>query len=213
MNLRHWNSATVTEASYLGKGVLKAVENINTKISEAIDYGLDASDIYADRQGNDRGRRHKRTRSNLGANAILAVSIANSKSSFPCTGDPAVSFAWRNFRKPSSCSDDEYLKRWQLMQRILVDVQEFMIMPVGAPTFRESTALVCRSFPCTCMHFLKAEGLATSVGDEGGFAPEPRKLMKKRSSTILEASRRKQDTSQDKDFMHCHGRSFQRMER
>ena len=96
------------KARYLGKGVLKAVENINTKISEAI-VGLDASDIYA--VDNDRGRRHKRQIKSW-SQCDPCSFYRNSKSSFPCTGDPAVSFAWRNFRKPSSCSDDEYLKRW-----------------------------------------------------------------------------------------------------
>ena len=103
------------KARYLGKGVLKAVENINTKISEAI-VGLDASDIYAVDKAMIEADGTK-DKSNLGANAILAVSIAAARAAATCTGDPAVSFPWRRFRKPSSGSDDEYLKRWMLMQQ------------------------------------------------------------------------------------------------
>ena len=95
------------KARYLGKGVLKAVENINTKISEAI-VGLDASDIYAVDKAMIEADGTK-DKSNLGANAILAVSIATARAASLALEIP---FAWRNFRKPSSCSDDEYLKRW-----------------------------------------------------------------------------------------------------
>ena len=155
------------KARYLGKGVLKAVENINTKISEAI-VGLDASDIYAVDKAMIEADGTK-DKSNLGANAILAVSIATARAASLALEIPL-------YRLLGGISGNRLPVP---MMNILnggahaantVDVQEFMIMPVGAPTFREALRWCAEVFHALAA-LLKAEGLATSVGDEGGFAP------------------------------------------
>ena len=96
------------KARYLGKGVTKAVENINTVIAETI-AGMDASDIYAVDQAMIRADGTK-DKSKLGANAILAVSIAAARAAAHVPGASIISFPWRCFRKQTSCSDDEYFK-------------------------------------------------------------------------------------------------------
>lgn len=98
------------KSRYLGKGVQKAVENINTVINGTL-QGMDASDTYAiDKAMIDAdGTKDK---SKLGANAILAVSIRMCQSGSNFTGYSALPFPWQNFREPSSGSDDEYRKRW-----------------------------------------------------------------------------------------------------
>ena len=155
------------KARYLGKGVLKAVENINTKISEAI-VGLDASDIYAVDKAMIEADGTK-DKSNLGANAILAVSIATARAASLALEIPL-------YRLLGGISGNRLPVP---MMNILnggahaantVDVQEFMVMPVGAPTFREALRWCAEVFHALAA-LLKAEGLATSVGDEGGFAP------------------------------------------
>ena len=154
-------------ARYLGKGVQKAVENINTKISEAI-VGLDASDIYAVDKAMIEADGTK-DKSNLGANAILAVSIATARAASLALEIPL-------YRLLGGISGNRLPVP---MMNILnggahaantVDVQEFMVMPVGAPTFREALRWCAEVFHALAA-LLKAEGLATSVGDEGGFAP------------------------------------------
>ena len=110
-------------------------------------------------------------KSKLGANAILAVSIASCKSSSNLPGYSPVSFPGRYLRQPTSGSDDEHYKRRLLMQLSSgLDVQEFMIMPVGAPSFKECLRWCAEVFHALAS-ILKDRGLATSVGDEGGFAP------------------------------------------
>ncbi|HBE15990.1 MAG TPA: phosphopyruvate hydratase [Ruminococcaceae bacterium] len=152
---------------YGGKGVMKAVENVNTLIAPAL-IGADAADIYAvdkimlDLDGT-------KDKSKLGANAILAVSIAASRAAASCLGLPLYKFLGgvqgTNLPVP--------------MMNILnggahatntVDTQEFMIMPVGAPTFSEALRWCTEVFHALAK-ILKDRGLATSVGDEGGFAP------------------------------------------
>lgn len=153
---------------YCGKGVSKAVENINTAISAAI-CGMDASDIYAvDKAMIDAdGTKDK---SNLGANAILAVSIA-------CARAAAISQDVPLYRFLGGISGNRLPVP---MMNILnggahaantVDVQEFMIMPVGAPSFKEALRWCAEVFHALAA-LLKSKGLATSVGDEGGFAPD-----------------------------------------
>ena len=152
---------------YLGKGVTKAVENINTKISKAI-IGLDASDIYAvdNAMLEADGTKDK---SKLGANAILAVSIAVARAAATAMGLPLYRFLGgiSGNRLPVP------------MMNILnggahaannIDVQEFMIMPVGAESFKEGLRWCAEVFHALAA-LLKSKGLATSVGDEGGFAP------------------------------------------
>ena len=152
---------------YLGKGVLKAVEHINTEISEAV-LGLDASEqafldkTLIDLDGTD-------NKSRLGANAMLAVSMAVARAAAEEAGLPL----YRYFGGMGAC---------QLpvpMMNVInggahannsLDLQEFMIIPLGAPTFREALRWGAEVF-----HALKAilhdQHISTAVGDEGGFAP------------------------------------------
>jgi len=152
---------------YLGKGVLKAVEYVNTEIAEAI-IGLDASEqAFIDQTMIDLdGTDHK---SRLGANAILAVSIAVAKAAAEESGLPLYRYLGGAARMEMPVP----------MMNIInggahatggADIQEFMIIPVGSQSFRE--ALRCGA---EVFHHLKAilhhRGLSTTVGDEGGFAP------------------------------------------
>ncbi len=152
---------------YLGKGVLKAVEHINTEISEAV-LGLDASEqAFLDKTLIDLdGTENK---SHLGANAMLAVSMAVARAAAEESGLPL----YRYFGGMNGC---------QLpvpMMNVInggahannnLDLQEFMIIPVGAPSFREALRWGAEVF-----HALKKiigdQGMPTAVGDEGGFAP------------------------------------------
>ena len=153
---------------YLGKGVQKAVENINTVINETV-TGMDASDIYAIDKAMIAADGTK-DKSNLGANAILAVSIA-------CCRAAAISLNIPLYRFLGGVSGNRLPVP---MMNILnggahaantVDVQEFMIMPVGAPSFKEALRWCAEVFHALAA-LLKSKGLATSVGDEGGFAPD-----------------------------------------
>lgn len=156
------------KARYGGKGVSKAVNNVNNIIAPTL-IGADAADIYAvdkimlELDGT-------KDKSNLGANAILAVSIAVARAASRSLGIPFY----------------RYLGGVQStilpvpMMNILnggahatntVDTQEFMIMPVGAPTFSEALRWCTEVFQALAK-ILKEKGLATSVGDEGGFAPD-----------------------------------------
>ena len=151
-----------------GKGVSKAVENINTTINEAL-AGMDASDIYAVDAAMLKADGTK-DKSNLGANAILAVSIAAARAA-------AISLDVPLYRFLGGVSGN---KLPVPMMNILnggahaantVDVQEFMIMPAGAPSFKEGLRWCTEVFHAL-QALLKSKGLATSVGDEGGFAPD-----------------------------------------
>ncbi len=156
------------KSRYLGKGVTKAVDNINTTINEVL-VGMDASDIYAVDAAMIKADGTK-DKSNLGANAILAVSIA-------CARAAAISLDIPLYRFLGGISGNRLPVP---MMNILnggahaantVDVQEFMIMPVGAKSFKEALRMCAEVFHALAA-LLKAEGLATSVGDEGGFAPD-----------------------------------------
>jgi enolase len=156
------------KARFGGKGVSKAVENINTVINDAL-VGIDASDIYKVDQTMIQldGTKDK---SKLGANAILAVSIA-------CARAAAVSMDIPLYRLLGGVNGNRLPVP---MMNILnggahaantVDVQEFMIMPAGAKTFKEGLRWCTEVFHALA-GLLKSKGLATSVGDEGGFAPD-----------------------------------------
>ena len=155
------------KSRYLGKGVSKAVENINTTINDVLE-GMDASDIYAVDKAMIEADGTK-DKSKLGANAILAVSIA-------CARAAAISLDIPLYRFLGGVNASRLPVP---MMNILnggahasnnVDVQEFMVMPVGAPSFKEALRWCAEVFH-NLAALLKAEGLATSVGDEGGFAP------------------------------------------
>ena len=151
-----------------GKGVSKAVGNINTTINEAL-KGIDASDIYAV-DGAMLAADGTKDKSNLGANAILAVSIAAVRAA-------ATALQITLYRLLGGVNGNRLPVP---MMNILnggahaantVDVQEFMIMPAGAPSFKEGLRWCTEVFHALAA-LLKERGLATSVGDEGGFAPD-----------------------------------------
>ena len=157
------------KSRYLGKGVQKAVENINTVINETL-QGMDASDIYAiDKAMIDADGTKDKSR--LGANAILAVSIASARAA-------AISLDIPLYRFLGGISGNRLPVP---MMNIInggchalssgLDVQEFMIMPAGAPSFKEGLRWCTEVFHAL-QALLKSKGLATSVGDEGGFAPD-----------------------------------------
>lgn len=155
------------KSRYLGKGVLKAVKNINNIIQDTV-KGLDASDIYAVDKAMITADGTK-DKSKLGANAILAVSIATSRAAATSLGVPLYKFLGgiSGNRLPVPMMN---ILNGGAHAANTVDVQEFMIMPVGATSFREALRWCAEVFHALAS-LLKSKGLATSVGDEGGFAP------------------------------------------
>ena len=170
-------------ARYLGKGVTKAVENINTVIAETI-TGMDASDIYAVDAAMIKADGTK-DKSKLGANAILAVSIACARAAATSLDIPLYRFL----------GGIQGTKLPVPMMNILnggahadsaVDTQEFMIMPVGAPSFSEALRWCAEVFH-TLKKLIKDMGDVTAVGDEGGFAPNKLTSDEEAIEKILEA--------------------------
>ncbi|WP_295089381.1 phosphopyruvate hydratase [Ruminococcus sp.] len=168
---------------YLGKGVTKAVDNINTVIAETI-TGMDASDIYAIDAAMIKADGTK-DKSKLGANAILAVSIACARAAATSLDIPLYRFL----------GGIQGTKLPVPMMNILnggahadsaVDTQEFMIMPVGAPTFKEALRWCAEVFHAL-KKLLKDMGDVTAVGDEGGFAPNKLTSDEEAIEKILEA--------------------------
>ena len=155
------------KARYLGKGVLKAVEHVNNEIAQAL-IGIDASEqSYIDKvmielDGTDNKGR-------LGANATLAVSMAVARAAAEDAGLPLYRYLGGAGQMAMPVPMMNVINGGAHANNSL-DIQEFMIMPVGAPTFRE--ALRCGA---EVFHALKklcdAKGFPTTVGDEGGFAP------------------------------------------
>ena len=155
------------KSRYLGKGVLKAVQHINTEISEAV-LGLDASEqafldkTLIDLDGTDNKGR-------LGANAILAVSMAVARAAAEESGLPLYRYlgGMGGVQLPVPMMN---VINGGAHANNTLDIQEFMIIPVGAPTFREALRWGAEVF-----HALKQiihdKGMSTAVGDEGGFAP------------------------------------------
>jgi len=168
---------------YLGKGVSKAVENINTVINDAL-VGVDASDTYAVDAAMIKADGTK-DKSNLGANAILAVSIAAARAASIALDIPLYRFLggvqgnklpvpMMNILNGGAHADSA------------VDTQEFMIMPVGAPTFKEALRWCAEVFH-KLRSLIKDMGDVTAVGDEGGFAPNQLKSDEEAIEKILEA--------------------------
>ncbi|SHM12401.1 phosphopyruvate hydratase [Ruminococcus flavefaciens] len=168
---------------YLGKGVTKAVTNINTVIAETI-TGMDASDIYAIDAAMIKvdGTKDK---SKLGANAILAVSIACARAAATSLDIPLYRFLggihgtklpvpMMNILNGGAHADSA------------VDTQEFMIMPVGAPSFKDALRWCAEVFH-TLKKLIKDMGDVTAVGDEGGFAPNKLTSDEEAIEKILEA--------------------------
>ena len=163
------------ETRYLGKGVLSAVESINKEISELL-KGKDAEDLLA----NDRtliesdGTENK---NNFGANAILAVSMACAKAASNSKKIPLHKFI--NSKYSEFCNKEVVSSLPIPMMNILnggahadnpIDFQEFMIQPIGFDSFQKTLRAGVEIFH-TLKNILKSKGLSTSVGDEGGFAP------------------------------------------
>jgi len=155
------------KSRYLGKGVLKAVENINTEICEAI-IGLDVEDqAFIDQTMIDLDGTENKSR--LGANALLAVSMACARAAAEQAGLPL--YRYLGGAAPMALPVP--------MMNIInggvhannnIDMQEFMIIPVGAPSFREALRYGAEVFHAL-KKLLDDAGMATTVGDEGGFAP------------------------------------------
>lgn len=156
------------KARFGGKGVQKAVHNINTTINDTL-QGLDASDIYAVDAAMIQADGTK-DKSKLGANAILAVSIASARAAANALEIPLYRFLGgvNSNRLPVPMMN---ILNGGAHAANTVDVQEFMIMPVGADSFREGLRQCTEVFHALAA-LLKSKGLATSVGDEGGFAPD-----------------------------------------
>jgi len=155
------------ENRYLGRGVLKAVENIHTKISSVV-VGMDVTD----QAGVDQAMIEldgTPNKANLGANAILAVSMATAHAAANEKGIPLYEYLG---------GDGPFIMPVPMMNIInggahadnSVDIQEFMILPVGASSIREAVRYGTEIFHAL-KSVLSAKGLSTTVGDEGGFAP------------------------------------------
>ena len=171
------------KSRYMGKGVQKAVDNINNVINDIL-VGMDASDIYAIDKAMIEADGTK-DKSKLGANAILAVSIATARAAAEALGIPLYRFL----------GGIQGTKLPVPMMNILnggahadsaVDTQEFMIMPVGAPSFKEALRWCAEVFH-TLKKLIKDMGDVTAVGDEGGFAPNKLTSDEEAIEKILEA--------------------------
>src|SRR5256714_10168938 len=156
------------KSRYGGKGVLKAVEHVNTEISEAI-VGLDATEqtfvdkTLLDLDGTD-------NKSRLGANAILAVSMANAKAAAEESGLPLYRYFGGSGAMRMPVPMMNVINGGAHANNIL-DLQEFMIVPVGAQSFREALRCGAEVFQ-QLKGIINGKGMSTAVGDEGGFAPD-----------------------------------------
>ena len=156
------------KSRYLGKGVLKAVDNVNTGIKAAL-LGMESADQSAidgrmiELDGTD-------NKGKLGANALLAVSLANAQASANAAGKPLYAALNQSgdFRLPVPMMN---IINGGAHADNSVDMQEFMILPVGAPNFREALRYGAEVFH-SLKKVLHDRKLATGVGDEGGFAPD-----------------------------------------
>ena len=156
------------KARYLGKGVLQAVENVNTEICEAI-IGLDAEDqSFIDATLIEIDGTENKAR--LGANAILAVSMACARAAAEESGLPLYRYLGGSgmMQLPTPMMN---IINGGAHAANSVDIQEFMIIPAGLPSFREALRCGVEVFHAL-NKILHKQGLATTVGDEGGFAPD-----------------------------------------
>ncbi len=155
------------KSRYMGKGVLKACEHINTEISEAI-MGLDASEqAFLDHTLLDLDGTENKSR--LGANATLAVSMAVAKAAAEEAGLPLYRYFGGSGAMQMPVPMMNVINGGAHADNNL-DIQEFMIIPIGAPSFREAMRYGAEVFH-TLKKILHDKGLTTAVGDEGGFAP------------------------------------------
>jgi len=167
---------------YLGKGVLKAVKAVNNELAaellgeDALDQAL-VDSLMIDLDGTENKER-------LGANAILAVSLAVAKAAAEATGQPLYRYVGGANARTLPVPFMNIINGGAHADNTL-DPQEFMIVPHGAPTFAEALRMGVEVFH-SLKGILKKKGLATSVGDEGGFAPDL-KSNEEALETILEA--------------------------
>ncbi len=155
------------KSRYLGKGVLKAVEHINTEIAESL-MGLDASEqAYVDRILIDLDGTENKSR--LGANSILAVSLAVAKAAAEESGLPLYRYFGGSGAMALPVPMMNVINGGAHANNNL-DLQEFMILPIGAPSFREALRYGAEVFH-SLKKLLHDKGISTAVGDEGGFAP------------------------------------------
>lgn len=155
------------KSRYLGKGVMRAVENVNTEITEAV-VGLEATEqAFLDRTLIELDGTENKKR--LGANALLAVSMATAKAAAEEAGLPLYQYLGGFSAKEMPLPMMNVINGGAHANNTL-DMQEFMILPIGAPTLREALRYGAEVF-----HALKSIlndlGMSTTVGDEGGFAP------------------------------------------
>ena len=173
------------KSRYLGKGVTKAVNNINTVINDVL-VGMDAYDIYAVDKAMIEADGTK-DKSKLGANAILAVSIATARAAALALDIPLYRFLG------GAQATDLPVPMMNILNGgahadSAVDTQEFMIMPVGAPSFKEALRWCAEVFH-NLKALIKKMNDVTAVGDEGGFAPNSLKSDEEAIEKILEAIR------------------------
>ncbi len=158
---------TATKSRYLGKGVLKAVDNVNTIIAPEI-IGLDALDqVLIDRTMIQLDGTHNKGK--LGANAILAVSMAIARAAADALDVPLYTYLGGFNAKTLPVPMMNIVNGGEHADNN-IDVQEFMVLPVGAPSFKEALRIGAEIFH-NLKSVLKDKGLNTAVGDEGGFAP------------------------------------------
>lgn len=153
---------------YLGKGVKTAVENVNTTINSVL-CGMDALDIYAIDAAMIKADQTP-TKARLGANAILAVSIACAQAAADSLGVPLFRYLGGVNATKMPVPMMNIINGGVHALSSGLDIQELMIMPVGAHTFKEALRWCAEVFHCLGA-ILRKNGLATSVGDEGGYAP------------------------------------------
>jgi enolase len=152
---------------YLGKGVLKAVEYVNTEIAEAI-IGLDAAEqAFIDQTMIDLDGTENKSR--LGANAILAVSMAVARAAAEESGLPLYRYLGGSGKMEMPVPMMNIINGGAHANNN-IDMQEFMIIPVGAPSFREALRYGAEVFHAL-KNLIDKKGMPTTVGDEGGFAP------------------------------------------
>lgn len=150
-----------------GKGVLKAVNNVNTKIKEAL-IGLEASNqVFIDKTMIDLDE--TKIKSALGANAILSVSLAVAKAAAKESGLPLYRYFGGSFKMSMPVPMMNIINGGAHANNNL-DLQEFMIIPVGAPSLKEAVRYGSETFHAL-RKIINSKGMTTAVGDEGGFAP------------------------------------------
>ena len=163
-----WELRDIEESAYMGKGVSQAVDNINTEIAKAVTglSGLDQCQV--DQRMRDLDGTPNKSR--LGANAILGVSLAVAHAAADCTGQPLYRYLGGTQARVVPAPMMNIVNGGEHADNS-VDVQEFMVMPLGFDTFSEALRCGVEVFH-NLKKVLNSKNLNTAVGDEGGFAPD-----------------------------------------